>query len=131
MAASKYDFSIEQGTSFRLSFIYKNASGVAQDLSGWCARITWVTNSGSTQEFSSDTTNSVYSLDVDGLNGKVTFNLPAETTNNFNFYSAKYDIELQSPDEIYVGGGKYTTRILYGVVSIIKRFSNTSDKLEC
>ena len=131
MAASKYDFAIEQGTSFRLSFIYKNASGVAQNLTNWCARITWVTNAGATQEFSSDTTNSIYSLDVDGPNGKVTFNLPAETTNNFNFYSAKYDIELQSPDEIYAGGGKYTTRILYGIVSIIKRFSNTNDKLEC
>lgn len=44
MAASKYDFSIEQGTSFKLSLRYKDAAGVPIDLTGWCARLIWKTN---------------------------------------------------------------------------------------
>jgi hypothetical protein len=39
MAASKYDFAIEQGTSFRLSLIYKDVNNTPINLTGWCARL--------------------------------------------------------------------------------------------
>ena len=108
MAASKYDFAIEQGTSFKISLVYKDASGVPVDITDWCARLTWKTNLNATQVFHSDNTDhSVYN-------------------------TAKYDLELQSPDELYAnGGGKYVTRILFGTVSIIKRFSQTTEALDC
>ena len=44
MAASKYDFAIEQGSSFKLSIIYKDANGIAIDLTNYCARLVWKTN---------------------------------------------------------------------------------------
>lgn len=132
MAASKYDFSIEQGTSFKLSLIYKDTDRNPINLTGWCARIIWKTNTNITQVFSSENSDySVYKFIVDEPNGKLTLLLPSTTTNNFNFNTAKYDLELKSPDDLYTGGGKYTTRILFGTVSIVKRFSQASTNIEC
>ena len=131
MAASKYDFAIEQGTSFKISLIYKDANGIPVNLTNWCARLTWKTNAGLSYVFSTDNTDGVYSFGIDGVNGKITLMFSATYTNSFNFNSARYDLELQSPDELYSGGGKYTTRILFGTVSIVKRFSQSNDALEC
>lgn len=132
MAASKYDFSIEQGTSFKLSLIYKDSERNPVNLTNWCARLVWKTNTNTTQVFSSDNTDhSVYKFDIDDLNGKLTLMFPAGTTNGFNFTTAKYDLELKSPDDLYDGGGKYTTRILFGTINIVKRFSQNNTNLEC
>lgn len=133
MAAGKYDFAIEQGTSFRISFIYKDQNGNPIDLTGWCARLMWKTNLSATQTFTSNNTDhAVYKFTIDAINGKLTLLMPASTTNGFNFNTAKYDLELQSPDQLYAnGGGKYLTRILFGTISIVKRFSQSSNLLDC
>lgn len=132
MAASKYDFAIEQGSSFKISLIYKDQNGTPIDLTGWCARLVWRTNTGITQIFSSDNLDhSVYKFTIDDPNGKLTLLFPANTTNSFNFTTAKYDLELQSPDDLYSGGGKYTIRILYGTINMVKRFSQASEVLDC
>ena len=132
MAASKYDFSIEQGTSFKLSLRYKDADGVPIDLTVWCARLIWKTNTNNTQTFSSDNVDySVYKFTVDDPDGKITLMLPASTTNNFSFNTAKYDLELRSPEDLYDGGGKFSIRLLFGTINIVKRFSQTSSVLEC
>ena len=132
MAASKYDFAIEQGTSFRFSLVYKDSTGTPIDITGWCARLILKTNIDTTQIY---TTNNIdynlYKFTIDEPNGKLTLLLPATTTNGFTFHNAKYDLELQSPDEIYNGGGKYTTRILFGTITILKRFSQVETALEC
>lgn len=130
MGAGTYDFKIEQGTSFTLSLVYKDSSGNPINLSGWCARLTWKSNSG-TEVFSTETTNANYRFEIDEPNGKLVLQFPASTTNNFNFTSAKYDLELQSSDDFYIGGGKYTTRLVSGIVTIVKRFSQTNIPLEC
>lgn len=132
MAASKYDFAIEQGTSFKISLIYKDANGNPVNLTNWCARLTWKTNTNLIQVFSSQNTDyGVYKFIIDPIVGKLTLMIPSITTNQFNFNSAKYDLELQSPDDLYSGGGKYTTRLLFGTVSIVKRFSQSTSQLEC
>jgi hypothetical protein len=132
MAASKYDFKIEQGSSFKFSLIYKDADNNPVDLTDWCARLTWKTNTGTTQIFSTENLDyTLYKFTIDPLNGKITFLLPASTTNNFNFTTSKYDLELSSPDDLYSGGGKYTVRILYGTILIVKRFSQSNNTLEC
>jgi len=132
MSASRYDFSIEQGSSFRINLIYKNDDGTVKDITGWCARLTWTTNKNIVQVF--NTTNldyNLYKFSIIGNEGKISLLIPANTTNNFDFNTAKYDLELQSPDDLYIGGGKYTTRLLYGVISIDKRFSNQDSSLDC
>lgn len=131
MSAGKYDFSIEQGSSFTLSLVYKDANGNPIDLTGWCARLIWKNNTGGIETFSTETVNPAYRFDIDEPNGKLILQFPASVTNDFNFTTAKYDLELQSDDDLYVSGGKYTTRILYGTITLIKRYSQTTTVLEC
>jgi hypothetical protein len=132
MAASKYDFPIEQGSSFRLAIVYKDKDNIIVDITNWCARLIWKTNNNTTQIFTTENNDpTLYDFSIDGPNGKITLLLPASTTNNFNFNIAKYDLELLSDDELYSGGGKQTSRILYGTVTITKRYSQSSILLEC
>jgi hypothetical protein len=132
MPASKYNFNIEQGVSFQLSLVYKDANNDPVDLTGWCARLMWKTNNGDTSIFTTENLDySQYKFTIDAINGKLIFQLPASTTNNFAFNTAKYDLELSSSSDLYTGGGKFTTRLLYGTVSIVKRFSQANTTLEC
>lgn len=132
MPASQYNFAIEQGSSFRMNLVYKDDNGNIIDLTNWCARLTWITNKNTTQVFNSTNLDySIYKFTIVGNEGKLSLLIPADTTNSFDFNTAKYDLELQSPDDLYVGGGKYTTRILYGVISIDKRFSKSESTLDC
>lgn len=132
MAASKYDFTIEQGTSFKFSLIYKDSNNIPIDLTGWCARLTFKSNKNTTHVFSTTNTDyDTYKFIIDEPAGKLTLMLPAITTNQFNFELAKYDLELASPDDLYDGGGKYTVRLLYGIINIAQRFSDSSSTLAC
>lgn len=132
MSAGQYDFKIEQGSSFKMSLVYKDRNGRPINLTGWCARLTWRTNNNTTQIFSSaNVDHGVYNFIIDEPVGKLTLLIPASTTDSFNFHSAKYDLELQSPDELYNGGGKFTTRILFGTINLIKRFSQSSGAINC
>jgi hypothetical protein len=132
MSAKLYDFSIEQGTSFRLSLIYKDSNGDVIDLTNYCARLTMKTGNNEYKTFSSLNTNfSEYKFTIDGPQGTITLLIPATTTNNYNFNSAKYDLELQSDQDLYSGGGKLTIRVLYGTITIVKRFSQSSIILDC
>lgn len=132
MPASKYDFTIEQGSSFRLSLIYKDNNGDPIDLTNWCARLIWTTNSNVNQTFI--TTNndySVYKFTIEAQLGKLTLLIPPDTTNGFTFNTAKYDLELQSDEDFYNGGGKDIIRLLCGTATINKRYSKVSTALDC
>jgi hypothetical protein len=132
MPAAKYDFNIEQGTSFKLSLIYKNNDKTIKDLTGWCARLTWITNEGVTQTFSSKNIDySLYKFSIIGSEGKLLLQMPASLTNNFTFEYAKYDLEIESPNEMYTGGGNEIIRILYGTIKILQRYSENDNLLEC
>lgn len=132
MSAAQHDFNIEQGSSFSMSIIYKDANGTPVDITDWCARISWKTNTNAVSTFSSLNTDfSQYKLTLGGATGQIILQFPATTTNNFDFTNAKYDLELQSDEDLYIGGGKKTYRILYGTITIVKRFSKSTDLLEC
>jgi len=132
MPASKYDFSIEQGTSFKLSLIYKDGTQTPIDITNWCARLIWTTDEGVTQVFSTHNTDySVYKFTIDGPAGKLLLQLPAATTNLFTFLKAKYDLELESPDDMYSGGGKELVRLIYGTIKIVLRYSEDNTLLDC
>lgn len=132
MAATQYNFSIEQGSSFRLSLKYKDDNNNVIDLTGYCARLTMKINTDEFKVFSTLNTDlTEYKFTIDGTEGTLNLLIPASITNNYTFNSAKYDLELQSPQDLYVGGGKYTIRVLYGTISIIKRFSQSQMMLDC
>jgi hypothetical protein len=132
MGASQYNFTIEQGSSFKMSLVYKDSNGDPIDITDWCARLTWRTSANTTQVFSSDNIDkSIYDFNIEGSLGKINLLFPAGTTNGFDFNTAKYDLELQSDENHYAEGGKYVIRILYGTVTIQKRFSKYENALEC
>ena len=62
MAASRYDFAIEQGSTFRLSLVYKDSSKTPVDITNWCARLTWKNNKNQTYYF--DTNNNSLIIDI-------------------------------------------------------------------
>ena len=132
MPASKYDFTIEQGTSFKLSLVYKDSNGNPMDLTNWCARLIWTTTDNVTQTFvTTNTDYSIYKFTVEPANGRVVLMIPPETTNNFVFLKAKYDLELQSDEDFYSGSGKDIIRLLYGTITISQRYSDSDELLEC
>jgi hypothetical protein len=132
MSSKKYDFSIEQGASFRLSLTYKDSNNNIINLTDYCARLILKTNENETKIFSTlNNDYSEYKFTIDGPNGIITLLLPATTTNNFSFKLAKYDLEIQSDSDLYIGGGKETYRLLYGLISIVPRFSYTTQNLDC
>lgn len=132
MAASRYDFAIDQGSTFRLSLIYKDANKQVINLTGWCARLIWKTNLN--QTFGFVTTNydhSQYKFTIDGINGHIDLVIPAIITNDYNFQYAKYDMELQSPDSLSPNTGEYTTRILFGDIKINPRYTASNIEMGC
>ena len=122
MAAGKYNFTIEQGTTVNLELAYKDVSGSAIDLSGYGGRMQI------RPDFADNTTTSYIYLssslaaDGTGLNfsGSAGLNPPASGTigiyisaassSALNFDSALYDIEIQS--------GSIVTRLLQGTIKL-------------
>lgn len=132
MSASKYDFTIEQGSSFKFALVYKDSNGDPIDLTNWCARLIWTTNNNVTQTFiTTNTDYSIYKFTIEPQNGRLVLMIPPETTNSFTFNTAKYDLELQSDEDFYSGSGKDIIRLLYGSITMTKRYSKTTDLLEC
>ena len=132
MPASKYDFSIEQGTSFKLALTYKDSNNLSINITGWCARLVWTTDDGAVQIFSTHNNDyNIYKFDIIGTDGKLLLQIPANTTNGFTFSKAKYDLELESPEDMYAGGGKEIIRLIFGTVKIITRFSENNTLLDC
>lgn len=132
MAASRYDFAIEQGSTFRLSLVYKDSSKNIVDLTDWCARLTWKNNKGNTYQFiSTNTDYSQYKFTIDGPNGAISLIIPAGTTNQYLFNNAKYDLELLSPDPIAADTGEYVTRILFGDIKIVPRYTSSNTEMSC
>jgi hypothetical protein len=134
MAATQYDFKIEQGSSFRMSLIYKDSDGNPIDLTNYCARLVWKTNTNKTQSFTTENVDfTKYKFYIESaVDGKLTLLFPANTTNVFDFTSAKYDLELQDKNsQLYTGGGAETFRILFGNINIVKRYSKSTELLDC
>jgi hypothetical protein len=132
MGAQKYDFSIEKGVSFKISLTYKDPDNQPIDLTGWCARLIWRDNNNSVRTFITTNTNlDEYKFDINALLGTITLFLPATTTNDLNFATAKYDLELQSPQELYSGGGFNVYRWLYGKITIVNRYSQSPQLPDC
>ena len=196
MSAANYNFNIEQGTAFVISFEYRNDANDIINLTNWCAQLIWKTeryeskvvtsvnssdtiqvsdpsllvkdgfitghnipvntsivefsgsvaklsnnvtlSAGSTIYFepvtykykSSNTDYTNYTFSV-GANGRISLILPANTTNTFGFSKAKYDLDLESPNDWSAGGDKHIARILYGNINIVKRYSASDTQDVC
>lgn len=120
MAAINYNFSIEQGSYFTITFIYQDENGLNIDLTNYCVVLQWIDNLGNNQIFTNRNKNINYDISCYS-DGRIVFNLPAQITNSYTFDSAVYDLDIQEPNEQYAGSGYKTFRLSSGTISIIKR----------
>tara|TARA_B100002019_G_scaffold288396_1_gene301937 strand:- start:115 stop:543 length:429 start_codon:yes stop_codon:yes gene_type:complete len=131
MPAAEYNFNIEKGTAFVISFEYKDDNELPINLTNWCARLRWKDNNDSIVTFNSNHTGSDYEFVIDPLVGKISLRIPASVTAAYTFTSASYDLELQEPNDLYSGGGKKVFRILAGTINTIERNVADTDSFNC
>ena len=133
MPAAEYNFPIEKGTAFVIAFEYKDDNQIPINLTNWCARLRWIEDqtSHTVRTFVTNTRNSSYEFTIDPLLGKIILKIPASETLNYNFGSARYDLELQEPNDLYSGGGKKVFRILQGSIVLVPRNVPDTDAFQC
>jgi len=112
MAAAKYNFEIEQGTTFTKPLVWKNNTGTVVNLSGYTARM----------QVRSSITSDVVLLELTTENelilitpaqGKITLSIDADTTSRINWTKGVYDLEVESSNGI-------VTRLLRGNITVSK-----------
>lgn len=134
MPAAEYNFSIEKGTAFVIAFEYRDDTQIPIDITNWCARIRWIedqTDNPIIRTFITNTQTNDYSFVIDPKLGKIILRIPASVTASYSFNNARYDFELQEPNDLYSGGGKKVFRILQGSVSLVPRNVPGSDAFIC
>lgn len=133
MPAAEYNFTIEKGTAFTIAFEYRDDTNIPINITNWCARIRWIEDQETPviRTFVTNNVTSAYSFTIDPLLGKVILKIPASQTAQYNFASARYDFELQEPNDLYTGGGKKIFRILQGNISLISRNVPGDDAFGC
>ena len=117
MAAGKYNFTIEQGTTTSFDLQYTDSNGDPLNLTGYSAKLQVRPNY-------ADLTETVYltlssSLEGDGsgiiitpTSGSIKIHMSATKTDSLTFEEAMYDLELYS--------GSYTTRLIEGKFKVKK-----------
>jgi subtilisin-like proprotein convertase family protein len=125
MPAANYNFFIEQGSAYKLTFLYTDENNNPIDIRNYCVIMQWLTNTGQTYVFSNKYTGDDYDFQT-YADGSIILQLPARTTNTYVFDSFVYDLDLQEPTEQYPGGGLTTYRLATGTVGIVKRNIPTS-----
>lgn len=133
MPAAEYNFPIEKGTAFVIAFEYKDDNNQPINLTNWCARLRWLEDQSSpiTRTFVTNTRNASYEFTIDPLSGKIILKIPASETLLYSFGAARYDLELQEPNDLYSGGGKKVFRILQGTISLVQRNVPDTDAFQC
>lgn len=129
MPAATYNFSIEKGTAFVISFEYQNNNTAPINLTNWAARLRWKEDQAepTIRTFLTSTRNSQYEFTIQPLLGRIILKIPASQTAQYDFSTAAYDLELQEPNDLYDGGGKKVFRILEGTINLITRNIDDSD----
>lgn len=125
MAAGKWNFTIEQGTTVDFSIQYKDKNLAPINLSGYSGRMQIRSNYADNSPITYITLSSSLAPDGTGLNfvgaatGSIGIFIAACSSSAFNFSTARYDLE------IYSGSGDcpITTRILEGQVNLSKEIT--------
>ena len=129
MAAGKYSFTIEQGTTVDFELQYKDSNGVPVNLTGYSGRMMIRSNYADDNPTTYIILSSSRNPDGTGLNfsgssgtkppasGSIGIYIAACTSSAFTFTTARYDLE------IYSGSGDcpYTVRLLEGKVNLSKQ----------
>ena len=128
MAAGKYSFTIEQGSTVDFEIAYKDSSGNPIDLTDYQARMQIKDAPGGSTTYITLTSSAAPAPGCTGLNmsgsnglnpptsGTIGVLISAVSTSAFNFNQAVYDLEIAS------GSGDCTvvTRLIEGNIKLIK-----------
>lgn len=126
MAAGKYSFTIEQGSTVEIPLIYKDNQGVPVNLTQYSAKMQIRDSYGSTPPII--TLSSSLNLDGTGLDlsnavsGGITIYIASCTSSMFNFSEAIYDLDIISGS----GDCPIINRILEGKVRLSKEVTVAS-----
>jgi hypothetical protein len=130
MAAGTYNFTIEQGTTFKRTFKYKDANGDAINLNLHDVRmdirpsidssttILDINDTLTTKIDGSTTTDTIFTItsaSVDAPANEINLTIDADTTASMSFDTAVYDIEISDDST-----PKVVTRILQGKIKLSK-----------
>jgi hypothetical protein len=127
MAAGKYSFTIEQGTTVDFEIAYTDSAGDPIDLTQHRARMHVRAGYGSAATLYATLSSSLYpdgtGLNLSGSNsskpptsGSIGLYISACTSSNFTFNEAFYDLEIVSGS----GCNEYVTRLLEGKIKLSK-----------
>jgi hypothetical protein len=122
MAAGKYSFTLEQGSTFERQLTYQDSNGVPIDLTGYSARMQIRPSPGSPTLYltlSSSLRPDGTGLNMNGLtgvnpttSGTIGIVISAATSSLLTFDEAAYDLEIYS--------ASYASRIIEGRVKLSK-----------
>lgn len=122
MAAGKYSFTLEQGSTFQRQLTYQDSNGVPIDLTSYSARMQIRPSPGSPTLYltlSSSLMPDGTGLNMNGLtganpttSGTIGIVISAATSSMLTFDEAAYDLEIYS--------GSYASRIIEGRVKLSK-----------
>jgi subtilisin-like proprotein convertase family protein len=128
MVAVNYNFDIEKGSDFEISFVYNGPDGNPINLNDKCVLFSLVptvptTTSTPTQLAQTGYNNTATSTSDPAYltandRGLISLYLSAKETNKYNFLSATYDLDVRDLS------GFSNTRISQGAINIISRNSN-------
>lgn len=120
MPAASFDFSIEQGSDFQVVFRYLDENQNSVNLKNMYVLLRMQDDTGVQHVFDNITKTDQYSF-VATEDGFITLDIPAKVTDNYTFATAQYELDIQEPNEVFVGAGTKSNRILFGNVSVIAR----------
>jgi len=95
MAAAIYNFFIEQGSFFEITFQYLDVNSNPIDLTNYCIRLRMKDNTNVVRIYGSEVACNNYTLSKSS-DGFITWSLPASVTKDFTFTSAVYDLDVNS-----------------------------------
>ena len=135
MAAGKYNFTIEQGTTTDFEIVYKDSSGTPIDLSGYSARMDLRATPGATSSYltlSSSLGTCGTGLNLSGsggisaskplTSGSIGIYISHTSSSALNFTEASYDLEIVSGS----GNCAVVTRLVEGKITLSKEVTTGS-----
>ena len=127
MAAGKYNFTIEQGSTVSFEIQYKDSNNIPVDLTSYSGRLMIRSDYADSNPTTYAILSSSRNADGTGLNfsgsngstpttsGSIGVYISSCTSSAFTFVTARYDLELYSGSNC-----PYTVRLLEGQVNISK-----------
>lgn len=120
MPAARFNFQIEQGSDFQIVFRYLDENSNPVNLTNMYILLRFQDNVGTEYTFDNATQTNNYSL-VGTEDGFVTLDIPARITDTYTFTTAQYELDIQEPNEVFIGAGTKSNRILFGNITVLQR----------